>query len=182
MNDGHRKKIFFWINLIWFQAVWFGAILFKDQAVLLLCSSLLAHFLLTPTRKSDAFNLISIALLGSVADFLLASLGILVFEETLFIPVWLILLWAHFSVTLNHSMGWLDNIPNYVRILFGAIFGTLSYYTGSQMGAVVLHTNLLLSLFSLSVIWGSLLPVYTVIASLNRNRFDEKFKAKTHPS
>lgn len=167
------KKTFFWINLVWFQIIWFIAVLYTQQAILIMGLSLCLHFLLTPTRYSDLLNLVSISLLGVLADYSLSTLGVLNFSTANFIPLWLILLWCHFSITLNHSMAWLDKLPLLARILFGAIFGTLSYYSATQLNEVNLNSNLTLSLFSLAVIWATLLPVYIFMASKNRKRCDE---------
>lgn len=170
------KKRFYWLDLIWFQLVWFIAIFYTDKATLILLTSLCMHFLLSPTRLSDLYNLIQITVIGVLADYLLAYLGILIFTGHAFIPLWLILLWGHFAVTLNHGMSWLIKIPLIARILFGGIFGTLSYYSGSQLDSVILHSNLFISLFALCVIWSVLLPVYISLASLNRMRCDENIK------
>ena len=180
MNRKFSKKQFYWVNFVWFQAVWFLAVLYTVQGVYLLLFSLLLHFLVSPTRLSDLLNLLVITLIGSLGDYLLTTLGIFIFTEQHFIPLWLILLWAHFAVTLNHGLSWLERLPIYARVLFGGVFGTLSYYGGYKLGAVTLHSNLLLSLFSLSVIWASLLPVYTVLASLNRMHCDVDIKESTH--
>jgi len=180
MNRLFSKKQFYWVSFIWFQAVWFLAVAYTDQAIYLLLLSLCMHFLVSPTRASDFLNLLVISLIGISGDTLLTYLGIFTFSEHYFIPVWLILLWAHFAVTLNHGLSWLERLPVYARIVFGAVFGTLSYYAGYKIGAVNLHSNLLLSLFSLSVIWAALLPVYTVLASLNRMRCDGHIKESTH--
>ncbi|GLS91927.1 membrane protein [Psychromonas marina] len=173
MKIALNKKLFSWINFIWFQVIWFVAVFYTEQTMTLLLISLCLHFLLTPTREADLLTMLGITLLGSLGDFLLTFLGIYIFPETLFIPVWLILLWAHFALALNHGMSWLSNLPGYGRILFGAIFGTLSYYAGAQFGAVTLHQNLTLSLFSMAVIWATLLPVYIEIALFNRVFCDE---------
>ena len=180
MNTQFSKKQFYWISFVWFQAVWFLAVAYTDQAIYLLLFSLCLHFLVSPTRLSDLLNLLAITLIGSLGDYLLTYLGIFTFTAQHFIPLWLILLWAHFAVTLNHGLSWLERLPVYARIVFGAIFGTLSYYVGYKMGAVTLHSDLLLSLFSLSVIWASLLPVYTVLASINRTCCDGHIKESTH--
>ncbi|PKF63347.1 DUF2878 domain-containing protein [Psychromonas sp. psych-6C06] len=178
MNVTINNKHFIWINFIWFQAIWFAAVLYTDQALPILVMSLCAHFLLSPSKKADLFTLLAITLVGSLADYLLTFLGIFIFPKESFIPLWLVLLWAHFSLTLNHSMRWLTQVPVYIQITFGAIFGTLSYYAGAKLGAVTLNENLLLSLFSISMIWASLLPVYVSIGSQNRIRYDEKTTVK----
>lgn len=167
------KKNFFWINLVWFQVIWFLAILYTQQANVIMAISLCFHFLFTPTRSSDLRNLIFISSIGICADYFLTAIGILNFNTTTFIPLWLILLWCHFSLTLSHSMLWLSKLALIARILFGAFFGTLSYYTATQLNDAQLHQNLILSLFSLAVIWGVLLPVYISMASHNRKRCDE---------
>ncbi|MFT6984641.1 MAG: hypothetical protein ACJAT7_000438 [Psychromonas sp.] len=180
MKMQFSKKKFYWVSFIWFQAIWLLAVVYTDQAVLLLLLSLFAHFLVSPTRASDLLNLLAITLLGCAGDYLLTYIGVFTFTDHYFIPLWLILLWTHFAVTLNHGLSWLEKLPLYARILFGAVFGTLSYYAGYKMGAVTLHSNLLLSLFALSVIWATLLPVYTLLASLNRMRCDDDIKGTTH--
>ena len=167
------KKYFLWTNFLWFQIIWLVAVVYHQQAIALLIASLCVHFLLTPTRYSDLLNLLAVTALGSCADTFLSFLGILIFPEPLFfIPLWLVLLWSHFALTLNHGMGWLLKLPFYAQILFAAVFGTLSYYAGAKIGTVSLHSNLLLSLFSLSVAWASMLPVYIAITLSNRRRFD----------
>lgn len=178
MKIAFNKQQFYWINFIWFQAIWFFAVLYTQQAVTFLLLSLALHLFLTPTRKADFMTLISITLLGALADYLLTFLTIFTFTNTLFIPLWLILLWSHFALTLNHGMSWLSKLPRYGQVLFGAIFGTLSYYAGAKLGAVTLHQNLILSLLAMSVIWGTLLPVYIEIALFNRGYCNESIKQK----
>lgn len=170
------KNKFYWLSFVWFQAIWFYAVIYTAQAVPLMLLSIVLHFLLSPTRQHDLFNLLTIAPVGCSADYLLTHFGIFTFEQSLLIPEWLILLWLHFAVTLNHGLGWIATFSIPVRSLFGAVFGTLSYYAGAKMGAVVLSPNLILDFFALAVIWAGLLPVYTVIVSLNRVFCDAKFK------
>lgn len=173
----HRK--FVWINLVWFQIIWLIAVVYRENTLLLLLISLALHFLLTPTRRCDLQGVVVITLLGSLADYLLSVCGVLIFANSTFIPLWLILLWSHFALSLNHGMLWLIKLPTYARILFGAIFGTLSYYAGAQLGSVTLGSNLLLSLFSLSVIWAVMLPVYIAVTSFNRTLRDENSSNNT---
>ena len=175
-----NKNQFYWVSFVWFQAVWFYAVAYTGQAIPLMLLSLGFHFLVSPTRVSDLVNVLTIGPIGCSADYLLTYWGIFTFEQSLLIPGWLILLWVHFAVTLNHGMTWLEKLPLYIQIIFGGVFGALSYYAGAKMGAVELDSNLILSLFSLAVIWASLLPVYTVIASLNRTFCHGKIKGSSH--
>ena len=169
MSTAWQYKYFAWINFLWFQIIWLIAVVYHQQAIALLIASLCLHFLLTPTRYADLLNLLAISALGSCADTFLTVLGILIFPEPLFfIPLWLVLLWCHFALTLSHGMGWLLKLPFYAQILFGAVFGTLSYYSGAQIGTVNLHNNLLLSLTALCIAWGLLLPIYITVVKYNR--------------
>lgn len=180
MTMQFNKSKFYWVNFVWFQGVWFLALAYTSQATYLLILSLIIHFLVSPTRTSDLANLLIISLLGCCADYLLTYSGIFTFTNDYFIPIWLILLWTHFAVALNHGMSWLTRFPSYAHILLGALFGTLSYYGGYKMGAVILYDNLQLSLFAVAVIWATLLPVYVLVASLNRRRFDEFSQKNTN--
>lgn len=170
------KNKFYWFSFVWFQLTWLYAVFYTEKAVSLMLLSIVVHFVLSPTRLHDLFNLLTIAPIGCSADYLLTYAGIFTFEQSQLIPGWLILLWLHFAVTLNHGLSWMERFPMYFRGLCGAIFGALSYYAGAKIGAVELAPNLILTLFILAVIWGGLLPVYTVIVSLNRVFCDAKFK------
>ena len=173
-------KTFYWLNFVWFQAIWFYAVIYTGQAIPLMLLSLCCHFLLSPTRFSDLINVVTIMPIGCLADYILTYMGIFTFDDDFFIPVWLMLLWAHFAVTLNHGMNWLDKLPVYLCSLFGGVFGALSYYGGAKLGAVVLDSHLMLSLFALAVIWATLLPVYTLLASLNRMCGHDDIKGSSH--
>jgi hypothetical protein len=159
------KTNFFWLNLVWFQAFWFIAITYTQQAIFVMLLSIMVHFLLSPTKRNDLVSVILITFIGGVADSILTYLGIFNFPEGKTIPLWLVLLWVHFAIALNHSMQWLTKLPIYLQVSFGAIFGTFSYYMGSQLGAVTLNSNLILSLFSICITWAILLPLYLKIST-----------------
>lgn len=162
---------FYWINLVWFQLVWFVAVFFTAQGELFLIFSLLLHFYLSPNRKQDLASLISISLIGGLADAGVSWLGFMVFSEGVLMPLWLLLLWAHFSVTLNHGMSWLNKIPLYLQVLFGGLFGPLSYYAGYKLGAVDFLPPEWRTLFILIVIWSTLLPVYLLLSRIYGGRY-----------
>jgi len=168
------KKYFIYINAICFQGIWFIAVLYQQDAINLLILLLVLHFIVSPTRLSDISTLFVITILGSCIDYFLSLSGVFIFSDSLFIPIWLVLLWSHFSLTLNHGLSWLIRTPLYIQVLFGAVFGSLSYYAGAQWGAVILRPEFLFGLLPLMVIWGVSLPVYIKITAHNRNYFDKK--------
>ena len=131
----------FWItNFLLFQASWFSAAFFTQHAAWLITGLLLVHFLLSP-RKWEDFKLFPLALFGASLDKLHLLIG--TFSNAVpftaidtFFPLWLILLWIMFVLTLNHSLSWLTNKPLPIVIGFGACGGTLSYWAGIQAGAL----------------------------------------------
>lgn len=157
-KQGYRY--FNWINLVWFQVAWFIALFWQQQGVVILSTSLLIHFYLSVQKSADAYRLVWVTLIGSSVDALLSLFGVFVFPENSLIPFWLILLWAHFALSLHYSMAWLASKPLWVKSLAGAIFAPLSYFAGVKFSAVALPLGELSSLFLIAVIWAVLMPVY----------------------
>lgn len=156
------KHAFNWLNLVWFQVTWFIALFFQQQAILILLGSLLMHFYLSAQRRADCYRLVWVTLIGSSVDALLSLYGLFLFPENSLIPFWLILLWAHFALSLQYSMAWLASKPLWAKSLAGAMFAPLSYFAGVKFSAVALPYGDLLSLFLIAVIWSALMPVYLV--------------------
>ncbi|MFT6926112.1 MAG: hypothetical protein ACJAZP_001713 [Psychromonas sp.] len=163
---------FYWFNLVFFQLMWFVAVFFTTSGQLFLIFALLVHFYFSPNRKYDLASLITITLIGGSVDLLISWLGLMVFPDTLLLPFWLVLLWTHFAVALNHGMSWLNKIPVYLQVVFGGLFGPLSYYAGYKFGAVDFPLPHLQTLFVLIVIWSILLPVYLFIVRIYGDYYD----------
>lgn len=153
--------------------MWFVAVFFTVSGQIFLIFSLLLHFYLSPNRKYDLASLITISLLGGAVDLLLSWLGLMIFPEAVLLPVWLVLLWTHFAVALNHGMSWLNKIPVYLQVVFGGLFGPLSYYAGYKFGAVDFPLPHLQTLFILIVIWSTLLPVCLLISRIYGDYYDD---------
>ncbi len=169
-----NSRQFFWINLIWFQLIWLIAVYFTDQGVYFLVFSLLCHFYLTPTRRHDLWVMASVTLVGGTSDALLTYAGVMLFADGALLPLWLFMLWTHFSLALNHCLSWLQRLPFYLQAVFGGLFGPLSYYLGYKMGAVSFPLPLARTLFILAVIWFCLLPVYVIARRYFRSNSNEQ--------
>ncbi len=80
-----------------------------------------------------------------------------------FAPIWLLCLWALFSISLRLSMRWLwSRLP--VSALLGAIFGPLSYAAGSKLGILDFGSPQLLCIALSSLSWMIAMPVLMVCA------------------
>jgi len=143
-----------WAHLLGFNVYWLLAV--KWQQPLPLLGMLLLHFLFTPSRRKDV-RLLPLAAAGCLLDMLLWQLGLFQFSGGF--PLWLVLLWLGFALTLAHGMRWLLRLPIWQQGLFGVGGGALSYLAGAAMGAVQLPWGIWISGVVLTVIWMVWLPV-----------------------
>ncbi|MCJ8217405.1 DUF2878 domain-containing protein [Aeromonas veronii] len=143
-----------WAHLLGFNLYWLLAVKWQQPGPLL--AMLLLHFLFSPSRQRD-WRLLPIAVAGCLLDVLLWQLGLFSFPSGF--PLWLVLLWLGFALTLAHGMRWLLRLPRWQQALFGVFGGASSYVAGAAMGAVHLPWGIWISSALLAVIWMWWLPV-----------------------
>merc|ERR1711916_143585 len=149
------------INAIWFQLVWFAAVLFQNWAVPALVASLLLHWYLSPKRRDDVILIALIAPIGMAADILIQASGLIVFKDGPF-PLWLLMLWEHFAVVLNHGFAWLGRINPWLVGAMGAFSGASSYFAGAKFGAATLIEPVYV-VAAHALMWATLLPLFLQI-------------------
>ena len=119
----------------------------------------------------DVKLIIIAGLIGLLFDGALLNFDLIIYNDPglpyPFTPIWIVMLWMIFAMTLNHSLAWLSQ-KYYLSILFGAIGGPLAYIAGEKLGAItLLSTN---SIITLSVGWALITPILLIIANkLNKN-------------
>ncbi|MFQ1712943.1 DUF2878 domain-containing protein [Aeromonas veronii] len=143
-----------WAHLLGFNLYWLLAVKWQQPGPLL--AMLLLHFLFSPSRQRD-WRLLPIAVVGCLLDALLWQLGLFRFPSGF--PLWLVLLWLGFALTLAHGMRWLLRLPRWQQALFGMVGGASSYVAGAAMGAVNLPWGIWINTALLAVIWMWWLPV-----------------------
>ncbi len=153
------KTSFLLASAVIYTAAWWLAVLYGKQSLLWLSLLLVAHFVLSPSRLRD-FQLMPLALVGMTMDTLLMYAGVLHFAAT---PVWLMLLWLHFVLALEHSLAWLGRLPLWAQVFAGVSGGAGSYLAGAELGAVSLPLGNLVSFLLLSCLWGALIPGYFLL-------------------
>jgi hypothetical protein len=72
-------------------------------------------------------------------------------------PIWLVGLWAAFSLTIGHSLAWLRPRPA-LAALFGFLGGGFSYWMGARLGAVELAIPAWLYAACVGLCWAAALP------------------------
>jgi hypothetical protein len=148
----------FWItNFVLFQLSWFCAAFYTANATLLILALLAIHFVISPSRLSDA-KLLVLMLVGVAVDSVHFELGTFSSGEHPF-PVWLALLWCMFLVSLNHSLNWLVDKSLWLLAGFGAIGGTSSYIAGIKAGALQTDWPFEWVIITLLFSWGLLFPL-----------------------
>jgi hypothetical protein len=160
------------LNFIAFQLAWFACILGAGSGliwvgVVTVAVSVSAHVLFATQRASWIVLLIASLIIGLIFDGAVMSLGVLSFPDhaTLLtpVPLWMLFMWANFSLTLPLSLGWLRG-----RYVLGALFGLLggpgAYYTGMKLNAIELSDDLVRSLIVVGLEWAIATPLLMLIS------------------
>ena len=168
-------------NFILFQFGWFAGVLGAAWNLSILGSVLMAmiligHLAVSRQTINEVLLILFAILLGTLWDSWLLNQGGLSFNSCMwhaaFAPYWIILLWALFATTINHSLGWLKQRYTLAAIL-GAIAGPAAYYGGARLGAVEL-LDPEAALLALSVGWAIWTPLLCYVASLLNRIFSPR--------
>ena len=76
-------------------------------------------------------------------------------------PLWIIVLWMGFAITLNSSLSWLKKKIK-LSIVFGAIGGPLAYLAGEKLEAVTLMAPV--TLIVIAIGWSIITPLLIYIS------------------
>ena len=159
------------LNVIAFQFGWFACVLgaAHDQPWLgsAVVAVLVAGHLATAVRPAVEARLVAAALvIGVVWETLLLAGGWIEYPTGVVwasvAPLWIVMLWALFAITLNSSLGWLKG-RLLVAAVFGAVGGPLAYWGGVRLGALV-FVEPLFAVIALAVGWAVLTPMLVVLA------------------
>ena len=159
------------LNVIAFQFGWFACVLgaAHDQPWLgsAVVAVLVAVHLATAVRPALEARLVAAALvIGVVWETLLLACGWIEYPTGVVLagvaPLWIVMLWALFAITLNSSLGWLKG-RLLVAAVFGAVGGPLAYWGGVRLGALV-FIEPLFAVIALAVGWAVLTPLLVVLA------------------
>ena len=165
------------VNFIGFQVGWFACVLgaANDQELLgmIIALGVVIYHIVTQGDSRKELKLILVALaIGLLWETWVLNLDILRYpshpESLFWAPSWLVMMWALFATTINLSMGWLKGRWA-LSVLMGAVFGPLAFIGGEKLGAVVFLDSTL-SIITLSVGWGLLMPLLLWTAErINQN-------------
>jgi len=161
------------INFLLFQIGWFililGAAWDKTFIAVLLGLVILAIHISMIDQKINELKLLLIAgVIGFLFDGFIQYYQFIIYNSPGWsfplTPIWIIMLWMIFAITLNHSLVWLKNRIS-LSVIFGAIGGPLAYLAGEKLGAIIITQQL--SLVLLSIGWSLITPFLISIGKNN---------------
>ena len=150
------------INYIAFNLIWFGLVVAGNFFVPLAAIWLVLHITFCNDKVTEAKLIGLVTLIGISLDSSLTYFGIYVFDDRTFIPMWLILLWANFASTINHSLHFLTQ-SKALQWFVGTVIAPLSYVAGYKLDAVSFGYPTFTTYMLLSLIWGGLLMLFYII-------------------
>jgi len=160
-------------NFLLFQAGWLicvlGAAHGRTTLALATVSLLIMiHLTVTPDRISDVRLFAYALIFGFVFDGLIQFNGLILYNDAGWsfplTPLWILMLWILFAMTLNHSLSWLKG-RIFVSSLFGALGGPLAYMAAEKLGAITIATPQ--SIITLLVGWAIITPALVFLSKNN---------------
>jgi hypothetical protein len=146
-------------NFIGFNISWFGLVLLGNSFIPFSLLWIGIHLYLCKQSLAEFKLIISVVFIGTMVDSVLLFFDVLLFNQQLIIPFWLITLWAVFAATITHSLHFLAN-SKILQFTIGYIFPPLSYIGGASLSAVELGHGVLVSYFILASIWSVLMVLF----------------------
>jgi len=173
------------VNFIGFQVGWFACVLgaANDKeflGMIIALGVIIYHVINQGDSRKELKLVLAATAIGLLWETWVLNLGILHYpshpEALFWAPTWLIMMWALFATTINLSMGWLKG-RWVLSVFMGAVFGPLAFIGGERLGAVVFLDSTL-SMITLSIGWGLLMPLLLWIAERINHNFNLQENAK----
>ena len=130
----------------------------------------LFHFLIIKNKIKEFKFLLFAIFICIVVESTLSYIGFINYMGLLpkkygIIPLWIIILWGGFSLTVFHSFKWI--LGRYkVSFILGGIIIPLFYLSGDKVGAIFLKYSLIYSYLCLSILWAFCFLLLIYVATI----------------
>ncbi|MCB1607225.1 MAG: DUF2878 domain-containing protein [Xanthomonadales bacterium] len=160
-------------NLLLFQLTWVAAVGGAGYGMwwpglVMLGVFMLWHRLAEADWRSDLTIAGVLSVIGFAADSALLQAGVLQYATAVpsvhVAPIWIVVLWAGFALTLNHSMKFLHGKPIWAA-LFGLLGGPLAYWVAANVWHAASFGDARTSLIALGLVWAVLTPAAMALAA-----------------
>lgn len=169
------------INLVLFKVVWAtslaGVVLGYAWLGLVMLGVFASwHASASPTAKAD-FLVAGIAVaIGLVLDSLYVQGGLITYNGEMFwsglAPLWILVLWANFALTMNGCLAWLRK-RKAIAAALSFVCGPLSYYGGIALGTATVTGDEWKLFAAIGMAWAIAVPLMLTLAG--------SFAAWLHP-
>lgn len=152
-------------NIVSFKLLWFILVVFQDKAAVPAILILMLLNLWHPNKDEAWKSLFGIAFIGIVIDSTLSLIGIFNFENQFAwfpIPLWLVLLWLAFAMTLPYGFAFISKYAILTQAIIGGL-GSFSYLVGRNLDAVSYGYSSIATQSLLIVMWGISIPFYFIL-------------------
>lgn len=147
-----------WRALICFELGWLALVIFQMWAVLPV--AIYIGWVWLRLARTQQTLVVQLALIGIVLDSLLVWLGVMSFSTSGWLPLWFLVLWCLFALTVVEAFADLLK-PLWLAPLMGAIGGPMSYLGGAVLSGGILTMPLgWISWVCLAVVWALLAYYY----------------------
>ena len=174
------------VNYVLFQSLWAVTI----YAVTVgnnwlgptgLLAVLIVHYRFSKTFKADLLLACLAVLLGLTVETTLVQFHILDYAQPLpfkqIAPLWTLILWANFALTMNGCLQWLQG-KHFSAAILGALGAPLSYYAGIQLNAATTGVTVTMMLAVIAAIYALITPALLLLAAWCRQAI-ERGEAQT---
>ena len=153
------------VNIVMFNGVWLLCVLGGNLvAAAAVAITVAVHMKFISLDGRELGFIVCVALVGLMVEFGLVYFGVLRQPNGSAIPpVWLLLLWPLFAITLNHSTSWFQN-HLWLSAVAGAVAGPLTYYTGTRLTDYEIVDPFNTSMVKLVIVWMIVFPALMVLA------------------
>lgn len=166
-------------NLIANNLIWIACVIGREGTIWIVLPFVIAYtFILIGNTTVRIEQIFIPAFIGVTLDSFLTMAGVFQFESTtLFLPLWMIVLWISFSTSLTSSLHFLGE-RMFIASAVGCIALPLNYLAGKGLGAVAFGHDYLLTVIGLCLLWAVFLPILYFSTQFQFNKVREFTKCR----
>jgi hypothetical protein len=157
----HHRNITNWSLT---HALWFACVIGGDLWSLVAGALYwLIYVIYIGDLKTEWRSILIIAGTGFGIDILLSTAGLITFNSTLAIPLWMLVLWSAFATLFHHGLEWLITKP-VLALALGIISGPLAYFAGATLSMSNIHVSSPVFIAIYAILWCLYMPLFLKIS------------------
>lgn len=161
-------------NIIFNNLIWIACVIGREDYVWIVAPVVIAYIsILIRSNPARLDQIFAPALLGISIDSFLTFVGVFQFSSpSLFLPLWMMVLWLSFSTSLTNSLQFLGK-KKFITSVVGCIAIPANYLAGERLGAVTFAHDYLLTTIILCSLWAIGLPLLYFLTRFQYNKVRE---------